>query len=408
MDNGNSENPLADLRILLVEDDADDHLIIRHHLSKIPENGFSMDWVTDYDGAMAALESDKYDLCLLDYRLGVHTGLELLEQVANNDWETPIIILTGQGEYEVDIQAMRSGAADYIVKDHLTPTLLERSIRYTLEREKSRKALKKANEELEARVQEKTADLAKANEELRRESERVKMFAYSVSHDLKNPAISLYGLTKRLFDNYGEILDEKGRTHCEHIMKSARQIATLTEQINMFIASKEAPVSVEALNLKEALSNIKNEFAQQLRLRKIHWSEPDDLPVIRGDRVSLDRVFRNLVDNSLKYGGDGLREIRIGFRETALFWIISVSDDGIGIKTKNPDKVFGYFRRIGSEQKADGSGLGLAIVKEIAGKHNGEVWAEPGPLGGASISVSFSKGISEKQGAANTAIENHP
>ncbi len=403
----NPEKALYKLRILLVEDDADDYVIIRHLLARIPGNGFSVDWVTDYDGAMTALDSHEYDLCLLDYRLGAHTGLELLEQMGRRNRSTPIILLTGQGEYEVDLQAMRSGAADYLVKDHLTASLLERAIRYTMEREKSRRALKKANEELEARVKEKTADLARANAELKRESEKVKLFAYSVSHDLKNPVISLHGLTKRLYEKYGGILDEKGRTHCEHIMKSARQIATLTDQINMYIASKESPLTLEDLDLKETLSSIKDEFSRQLRFRHIKWTEPDNLPPIRADRLSLERVFRNLVDNALKYGGEGLKEIRIGFRETARTWIVSVSDDGMGINTKNPGKVFGRFSRIGSQQKADGLGLGLAIVKEIAGKHSGEVWAEPGPLGGASISVSFSKGVSENQGPANGAFENH-
>jgi light-regulated signal transduction histidine kinase (bacteriophytochrome) len=301
--------------------------------------------------------------------------------------------LTGQGEYDVDLQAMRLGAADYLVKDHLTASLLERSIRYTLERETSRKALQEAYDDLEARVQEKTADLAEANAELKRESEKVKMFAYSVSHDLKNPAISLYGLTKRLLENYGEILDEKGQTYCSHIMQSAQQIATLTQGINMFISSKEAPMNMEELDLREALAWIRNEFSEQLQLRHIRWSEPEHLPVIRVDRVSLERVFRNLVDNTLKYGGDGLKEIRIGFRETERFWIVSVSDDGIGIRTENTDRVFGQFMRAGSWRKTEGLGLGLAIVKEIAGRHKGEVWAEPGPLGGASISVSFSKGM---------------
>ena len=109
--------------------------------------------------------------------------------------------------------------------------------------------------------------------------------------------------------------------------------------------------------------------------------------------MSLERVFRNLVDNTLKYGGEGLKEIRIGFSESERFWIVSVSDDGIGIRTENADTVFGRFMRVGSWRKTEGLGLGLAIVKEIAGRHKGEVWAEAGPLGGTSVSVSFSKGM---------------
>ena len=391
VENSNAEESLGKLRILLVEDDADDYVIIRHHLSGIPGDRFSMDWVTDYDEAKAALESGGYDLCLLDYRLGARTGLELLGEVGNNDFKTPIIFLTGQGEYAVDIQAMKLGAVDYLVKDHLTASLLERSIRYAMERETSRRALEEAYKNMEVKVQEKTADLATANAELRRESEKVKLFAYSVSHDLKNPAISLHGLTKRLFEGYATILDQKGRNHCEHIMKSAQQIATLAEMINVFISSKESPMHVEDVDMKEVLACIRDEFSEQIQSRHIHWSEPEHLPAIRVDRVSLERVFRNLVDNTLKYGGKGLKNIRIDLRETKLSWIISVSDDGKGINTENPDRVFGLYRRIDSGRKTHGLGLGLAIVKEIAEKHKGEVKVEPGPLGGASISVSFSK-----------------
>ena len=391
--------PDGKLRILLVEDDADDYVIIRHHISKIPGNGFFLDWVPGYDEALAALEPAKYDLCLLDYHLGAHTGLEVLDRMERENRHTPIIFLTGQGEYEVDIQAMNLGAADYLVKDHLTSDRLERSIRYALEREGSRRALQNANEGLALRVREKTADLAEANRRLQRESEKIKHFAYSVSHDLKNPVISLYGLTKRLYQNYGHVLDEKGQAHCRHIMQSAQQIAALTEGINEFIASKESPINTTDLDLQKTVARIGREFSERLRLRGIKWSCPEHLPVIHADSLSLDRVLRNLVDNALKYGGKELKEIRIGFRETEDFWILSVNDDGIGIRTEDPDSIFGPFMRIGSSRKVDGLGLGLAIVKEIAERHKGEVRAEKGPLGGASISVSFSKRMAQSEAA---------
>jgi len=388
-----AEMARSPLKILLVEDDEDDYVIIRELVSNIPTLDLSLGWVTGWEEARAALEGGSHDLCLLDYRLGIHDGLELLSEARKKGWKTPVIFLTGQGEYEVDVRAMRLGAADYLVKDHLTTSLLERSLRYTIERETSRKVLQEAYEGLELRVREKTADLAEANMELQRESEKVKLFAYSVYHDLKNPVISVYGLAKRLVENYEKAFDEKGRACCKHLMQAAQQIATLTEMINMFIASKEAPMNIEELDLKEALECIREGFSEQLKLRHIKWSEPEHLPVIRADGVSLGRVFRNLVDNALKYGGTGLKEIRIGYRESELFHILSVSDDGIGIRTENPDKVFGPFRRTGDWQKTEGLGLGLAIVKEIADRHDGKVWIEPGPLGGASISVSFPKGI---------------
>ena len=291
----------------------------------------------------------------------------------------------------MDIRAMNLGASDYLVKDQLTAALLERSIRYAIERESSRKALQKANEELEMRVREKTADLAEANRQLQHESEKIKLFAYSISHDLKNPAISLYGLTKRLLQNYGGELDEKGKTHCEHIMASARQISTLVEGINLFIASKKAPLNMENLDLGEMLAAIRAEFSARFRSRNLEWSQPSTFPLIRADRICLERIFRNLVDNALKYGGDKLGKIQVGVSETSHYWILSVCDDGIGIRMKRPDRIFGPFMRVGGSQKTEGLGLGLAIVKELACKHKGEVWAEKGPLGGAGISFSIAK-----------------
>ncbi len=86
-----------------------------------------------------------------------------------------------------------------------------------------------------------------AEEALKESSEKIKLFAYSVSHDLKSPAIGLYGLTKRLYKDYADILDEKGENYCGQILKSAEQIAALVEQINIFISAKEAPLTIERL-----------------------------------------------------------------------------------------------------------------------------------------------------------------
>ena len=133
-------------------------------------------------------------------------------------------------------------------------------------------------EELEKEVKElkeKSADRKQMERALQKSSEKIKLFAYSVSHDLKSPAIGLYGLTKRLYKDYADILDEKGKKYCEQILKTAEQIAALVEQINIFISTKEAPLTIERLALKEVLQVIREEFSSQLSIRKIRWSEPD-------------------------------------------------------------------------------------------------------------------------------------
>ena len=122
----------AQLKVLLVEDDEDDYVIICDLLSEMER--FELEWVTDYDDALGAMEREEHDVCLLDYRLGERSGLELLREALRRGYKVPIILLTGQGDREVDLEAMQAGAADYLIKGQIDAPLLERSIRYAFTR----------------------------------------------------------------------------------------------------------------------------------------------------------------------------------------------------------------------------------------------------------------------------------
>ncbi|MFZ7110099.1 MAG: PAS domain S-box protein, partial [Desulfatiglandales bacterium] len=129
-------------------------------------------------------------------------------------------------------------------------------------------------------------DRKEMEEAVKRGSERIKRFAYSVLHDLKNPVIGIYGLTKNLQKVYGETLDEKGKTHCDLVLKAAEEIYSLVQQINVYISTSEVPLKVESIDLKNIIQLVKEEFSSQLSLRRIAWSEPEVLPVIKADRIS--------------------------------------------------------------------------------------------------------------------------
>jgi PAS domain S-box-containing protein len=234
----------------------------------------------------------------------------------------------------------------------------------------------------------------KAMEEaLEKSAEKIKHFAYSVSHDLKSPAAAIYGLTKRLHDHHKDSLDEKGRRYCDQILRASLHVGALIEKINAYIEAQEAPLKVEDLNLKEILQIIKDEFSPRLTIRQIKWQEPDFIPEFKGDKISLIRVFRNFVDNALKYGGENLSKIRVGYEESDDFHILSVCDDGVGLKVRDYESLFAAFRRDVSSKSIEGAGLGLAIVSEIAERHRGKVWAEPGKNKGATFYMSVSKDL---------------
>ncbi len=122
------------IRVLLVDDDEDDYVITRDLLSEIEGRCFELEWEATYDGAIEAIERHQHDVYLLDYRLGERNGLELLREALDNGGRAPMILLTGQGDREIDVEAMRAGAADYLVKGQIGASIMERSIRYAIER----------------------------------------------------------------------------------------------------------------------------------------------------------------------------------------------------------------------------------------------------------------------------------
>jgi diguanylate cyclase (GGDEF)-like protein len=129
------------IKVLLVEDDEDDYIITRDLLSEIAEKHYELEWVSSYDPALESMQENKCDVYLLDYRLGEHTGLDLLQEAIENGCTAPIILLTGQGDHQVDVEAMKAGASDYLIKGRINADSLERSIRYSIERKKSEKRI---------------------------------------------------------------------------------------------------------------------------------------------------------------------------------------------------------------------------------------------------------------------------
>lgn len=130
------------MRVLLVEDDEEDFLIARDLFEEIQHHRYELDWIEFYDEALAEIERQRHDIYLLDYHLGARDGLELLVEAISRGCRRPMIMLTGQGGRKVDLDAMRAGAYDYLVKGQITPQVLERSIRYAIEHAKSTDALR--------------------------------------------------------------------------------------------------------------------------------------------------------------------------------------------------------------------------------------------------------------------------
>lgn len=134
------------VRVLLIDDDENVHPFISHLLSKVVGKKFSVAWACDYDEGLEAIARHEHDVCLLDYKLGERSGLDLLRHAVDEGIQAPIIMLTGAADPVVDLEATQLGASDYVLKDRLDTSTLERSIRYSIQHYAMLRDLKKSNE----------------------------------------------------------------------------------------------------------------------------------------------------------------------------------------------------------------------------------------------------------------------
>ncbi len=140
------EHPPSPLRVLLIDDEEAFSILLRRMLRNIPGKNYEIEWASSYDAGLLAMQQQRHDVYLLDHYLGAKTGLDLLREAHKIGLTTPIIMLTGAADPEVDAQAAELGAADYLLKEKLDTSVLERSIRYSVQQAATFHALQRSNE----------------------------------------------------------------------------------------------------------------------------------------------------------------------------------------------------------------------------------------------------------------------
>src|SRR4051812_35648566 len=134
------------LRVLLVEDDEDDVLLTRGMLAQVEQTSYAVDWARSLAEVTEHLEHGPHDVYLVDYRLGRHTGLDVARAILSGERHSPVVMLTGMLDRDVDVQAAELGIADYLVKGEIDPAVLERSIRYAISHQRTLLALAESEE----------------------------------------------------------------------------------------------------------------------------------------------------------------------------------------------------------------------------------------------------------------------
>jgi PAS domain S-box-containing protein len=237
------------------------------------------------------------------------------------------------------------------------------------ERRAAKKKILELNQELEARVLARTAQLVAANAEL-------ESFTYSVSHDLRAPLRHIGGFSRILAEDFGAELSTEARRHLSRIEEGVRRMGQLVDELLNLARVGRHAVRFQATPLNPVIEEVIALLEPEIGERKLEWKIAA-LPPAECDPVLVRQVFQNLIANALKFTRP--REcavIAIAGREENGQLVVSVSDNGVGFDMKYMDKLFGVFQRLHQAEDFEGTGIGLATVQRIVQKHGGRVWAE--------------------------------
>jgi light-regulated signal transduction histidine kinase (bacteriophytochrome) len=308
---------------------------------------------------------------------------------------TPIIFLTALKSDEHLFRGYYMGAVDYLYKP-IVPEVLRSKVAVFVEltrktallrnhaaileqknreleeqiedRLKAEEDVRRLNAELERRVQERTAELSRSNEELRQ-------FAYVASHDLQEPLRTIGSYAQLLSRRYRGKLGTDADEFISYIVGGVTRMHTLLNDMLAFsrvTQSRNKPLEMTSLETILATSVMNLELTiRESGAEVTHAS----LPSARCDNTQLAQVFQNLIGNAIKYRGPDPPKIHIWAEKSEHEWVISIRDNGIGIDPQYHERVFGIFKRLHGRE-LPGTGMGLAICKRIIERHNGRLWVE--------------------------------
>ena len=385
------------LKVLLVDDDEVDHLITRRLLHEVARTRYEITWLSSSDEAIPALLTGNYDICLLDQRLDIRTGLDVLNHVNERGCAVPIIMLTGTGDEEIDIAAMGAGAADYLVKGKIDVQVLERTIRYAIEHRKSQTQLKRYAETLADSNKQLTLmheELARKNAQLLQLNNEKNHFVGMAAHDLRNPLGVILGYSDFMLMTHrrgksGLMLKSGEIEIVEKIKSSSKFMLSLINDLLDISTIESGRLnldrrSTDLVQLVESNVGLNMVLAGQKSMR-LEFESEDGLPRVDVDVHKLEQVLNNLISNAIHYSPPGTTiRVRVqGLCDNAHAGAVPTkvmigAGQGSGIAPEDMDKLFRPFGRAKSVSTGGerSTGLGLAIAQRIVEGHGGRIWVK--------------------------------
>ena len=360
----------APIRILLVEDDEDDHILIRDLLEEMGTPTCALEWARTFEAGLQLIHEHRHDLYVLDYRLGAHTGIDLLRAGMASDPYITVLLLPGSGGELVAAEALRLGAADYMPKSLMSTKSLRRAIINALEKSQLRRSLAEHQQQVEH-----------TNQVLTKQNQEIQRFYHTLAHELKTPLTAAREFTAIMLDGLGGPLTSEQE---EYLHLSQDCLSQITNQVNDLLditrldtgklSIRQQPEDLSLL-ISRVLAAM-NTTAQHKSLT-IAVSSQLDIPTVWIDQSRIMQVLTNLLSNAIKFtpsGGTITIETSDNPEDPSSV-CLSVRDTGCGIAPEHLDHIFDRLFQVeeGHSRVEGGLGLGLTITAEIVRLHGGQI-----------------------------------
>lgn len=386
------------INVLLIDDDEDEYILFRDYLNEIEHNSYNITWIDNSFEGFEAIKQNQFDVYLIDYYLDAETGLSLIQK-ASKITTKPLILVTGRIDFAVDEEAKLSGAADYIVKGESSPQLIDRVIRYSIERSKNIEEIIGLNQSLEIRVNQRTIELNKvvkaledknkdlitAEKGIRQALEKEKelnelksRFVSMASHEFRTPLATILS-SASLLARY--TLDSQQIQRDKHINRIKENVEHLNNVLIDFLSIGKLEEGVISyvpsyFDYTEFLERLLDDMSLSLKVNQFFSHEITGIPkAIKFDKNILKNVLINIISNAIKYSPEN-REITIKSHFSEDKFSIVVIDQGIGIAENEKEHIFERFYRANNVENIAGTGLGLNIVQKYLDLMKGSIHFE--------------------------------
>jgi two-component system sensor histidine kinase/response regulator len=356
-------------RILVI----DDELGIREGCRRaLQPQGYEVETAATMREGRQKIENGAFDLVLLDVMMPDGRGIELVDTIHQKDPETVCVIITGYATVELAVQAIKQGAYDFISKPFTADMLLITVNQGVEKRRLSQEA---------GRLQEaenRAAELARAKEEMERLDRFKTDFMWTVAHELRSPVGGAMSLLRTLRRGLAGELNEKQNEILGRIENRMDMLMVLINDLLDLAAGKAIGTDQpsESIELLPVLHDLAEFFSPDIENKKIKFvlEAPETSPLVWATQDGLEKIFRNLISNAIKYTPEG-GVVRVNVGEDASGVRIAVSDTGMGIPKADMKHLWEEFFRASNARKSGilGTGLGLSIVKQFVDSFAGTV-----------------------------------